>query len=156
VAGVADQFGPLPVLAQGAVDVGRVEQHEPRRLVAARVLAPDEPVVVHDRERILLARPRHRREAGKELAQIDPAGQPLRQAGHRVPGAGGLRQRTADRRADERVGDQALTGVRAAADRRHEERLPRHLGPQLAEQRALPLGLVGRRCPDGTGRGLER
>jgi hypothetical protein len=54
----------------------------------------------------------------------------------------------ADRRAGERVGDQALAGVRATANGRHEQRLARDLGPQLAEQPAMPIGVAGIRCAE--------
>ena len=144
VAGVAHQFGAVPIFAQCAVDVGSVEEHEPRGLPAARVLTPHEPVGVAagigpEVDRILHALPWRNREAGKECRQVGAGGKPLRQAGHRMPGPRRLRHGAADLRGHERVGDQALAGVGAAADGRHKHGLPRHLRPELAEKRAIPL-----------------
>ena len=144
VAGVPHQFGAVPVFAQCAVDVGGVEEHEPRGLPAARILTPHEPVGVAagigpEVDRILHALPWRNRETGKECRQVSAGSEPLRQAGHRMPGPRRLRHGAADLRGHERVGDQALAGVGAAADGRHEHGLPRHLGPELAEKRAIPL-----------------
>ena len=155
VAGVANQLRPLPVFAQRAVDVGRVEEHEPGRLAAAGILAPHEPVGIIRREGVGPAGPGHGREAGKQRREVDPAGEAAGQAGNRMPRPRRLRHRSAHLRADEGVGDQALAGVGAAADRGDEHGLPRHLGPQLAEQGTVPLGPLGLRRPDGPGRRLE-
>jgi hypothetical protein len=144
VAGVPHEFRTVPVLPQRAVDVGRVEEHEPSGLPAARVLSPHEPVGVAccirpEVDRILHALPRREREAGKECRQIGAGGEALRQARHWMAGSRRLRHGAADLRGHERVGDEALAGVGAAADGRHEQGLARHLRPELAEEHAVPV-----------------
>ena len=144
VAGVPHQFGPVPVFPQCAVDVGRVEKHESRWLSAAGILAPHEPVGVAARirpevDRVLHALPCRKREAGKERRQIGAGGEPLRETRHWMAGSRRLRHGAADLRGHERVGDQALASVGAAADGRDEHGLPRHLGPKLAKERTIPI-----------------
>ena len=146
VGGVADEFGPVPVLAEGAVDVGRVEHHEPGGLGAARILPPDEHVGGGLIEGVFVAPPGHGPEAGKQRRQVDPLGDAAGEARHRMERAGRLGHRPADHRAHKRVGDQALARVGAAADGGDQERLAGHLRPEFAEQRAVPaaeLGIAG-------------
>ena len=147
VACVAHQFGAVPVVPQRAIDVGRVEEHESGGLPAARILAPHQPIGIApfirtQADRVLDTRPRHRSEARKQRRQINLFGEPAGQAGHRVPRPGRLRDGAADLSPHERVGDQALAGVCAATDRRHEKRFPRYLWPELAKQRAVPVVIL--------------
>ena len=137
----------MPVLAQRAVDVGRIDDDEPGRLPPGAVLAPDDPILGGGVERILVAAPRDRHEAGEERAEIRGGGHPGGQARDGVPRAGRLGHRTAHGRTHERVGDEALARVRAAAHRRHDERPAGGLCLERSEERAVPGHLLrGRRA----------
>jgi hypothetical protein len=156
VGGVADEFRAMPVFPQRAVDVGCVEHDQPLRLPARLVLPPHEHVAAGGVERVRFALPGNRLEAREQVRQVDPGREPAGQARHRVERAGGFGQRAADLRADQRVGDQALAGVRASADGRHEQGLAGDLGPELAEQGPMPVGAGGVREPEFGRQRFER
>ena len=146
IGGVANEFGPVPVLAERAVDVGGIENDEPLGLLATRVFPPDEHVGGLGIDRVGVAPPGNRPEAREERGQIGAGGDAPGEARDGMERAGGFGRRATDVRADKRVGDQALAGVRAAADGGDQQRLPRHLRPQLAVEGAVPCG--GRRIGD--------
>jgi hypothetical protein len=108
----------------------------------------DRPIVDGDRidvggrgiDRVGLAPPGNRPEAREERGQIGAGGDAPGEARDGMERAGGFGRRATDVRADKRVGDQALAGVRAAADGGDQQRLPRHLRPQLAVEGAVPCG----------------
>ena len=141
VAGVAHRLGAVPVLAERAVNVGGVDEDQPGRLAAGGILAPHEEIVPRGAaaEGVGVTRPGAGGEAGEQRRQVDRPGEPAWQAGHRAARPRRLRERPADLGADEDIRDEALAGVRAAADRRHHHRLARHLRPELAEQLPIPL-----------------
>jgi hypothetical protein len=90
IGGVANEFGPVPVLAERAVDVGRVENDEPLGLLATRVFPPDEHVGGRGIDRVGLAPPGDRSEAREKRGQIGAGGDAPGEAGDGMEAASGV------------------------------------------------------------------
>ena len=139
IAGITNQFRPRSMLPQGAVDVRSIEQHELIvRRPGDRTLSPDQQVLRVVHEWIVLSLPGHRYEAREERRQIHPAGHACWQAGNWVPGASSFWNRPAQLSPCQGIGQQALPGIRPAADGDDKQWLCFDLGQQLGEQGSPP------------------
>ena len=80
----ADEPGALPVVGQGAVDVGGVEEDEPAREHPAGVFAVEEEVLGGVGERVFVGPPGPDVEAGEDPAEVVEVAEAFRQDADRV------------------------------------------------------------------------
>ena len=144
---------PAPIDLGVGIHVGRIQQQQPRRDIAAG--PPEKEVLGILPQWIVRAGPGAELEVGEESLEEVRVGGIRRHQADRVLGAGGQGAHGAGDLAGQVVEQQRLADVGPAHDAHNQQRLALELRQEFRPQQFQPLPPGGRWGPDGFGHGLQ-